>query len=230
MVLPLPGSCGRMAGERPSHNLAEVIKIGDQAPGSSRRSIRRGAHGDFRPPDQSAAGLLRLNGRLKDRDWGSQPSPQNSAGTIVPSSSHAPEGGDGRERDLEMAACDILAAIHEGEKVRLRRIDDHQAQLIEISGQKERASFCNCRKEHGGRRLYGAANINNAVLRKALRRSSISADCTHGRPIRRLISSELMPSLAMIAIRDGAARSMRRDHERNVGCTCVAQFPAPGLE
>jgi hypothetical protein len=159
-----------------------------------------------------------------------QPRPQSSPGTIVPSSSHAPEGGDGRERDLEMAACDILAAIHEGEKVRLRRIDDHQAQLIEISGQKERASFCNCRKEHGGRRLYGAANINNAGLRKALRRSSISADCTHGRPIRRLISSELMPSLTMIAIRDGAARSMRRDHERNVGCTCVAQFPAPGLE
>jgi hypothetical protein len=129
-----------------------------------------------------------------------------------------------------MAACDTLAAIHEREKVHLRRIDDCQTQLIEISGQKELASFCNCRYEHAGRRLYAAANTNNAGLREALRRSSISVDCTHGRPIGRLISCELMPSLTMIAIRDGAARRMRRDHERNVGRTCVAQFPAPGLE
>ena len=62
--------------------------------------------------------------------------------------------------------------------------------------------------------------------------SSVSsqAHSIQKRPNRRLISSELMPSLTMVVIRDGATRRMRRDHERNVDCTCVAQFPVPGLE
>ena len=40
----------------------------------------------------------------------------------------------------------------------------------------------------------------------------------------RLISPKLVPSLTLVVIRDGAARWTRRDHERNVGRTCVAQF------
>jgi hypothetical protein len=54
-------------------------------------------------------------------------------------------------------------------------------------------------------RLDAAVNINNAYLGETLRRRAVSAGCTPRRPNRRLISSGLMPSLTMIAIRDGAA-------------------------
>jgi hypothetical protein len=156
MVLPLPGSCGRAVGERPSHNLAEVIKIDD---GASRSSIRRRAHGltvgrialfdagpasdlDVLGSDRAGAtegGALRAKIsarpvraeilRLNVRlknRDGGSNRAHKMAPTLVASASARSEGGDCRECDLEMAACTILAAIHAREKPRPRRIDDHQ--------------------------------------------------------------------------------------------------------